>query len=340
MGEYRRARTVRLTLVGAERPADKWRNAERGEEGARDDTNSCAERPLAVGEVEAAGGEAGGLRKDIAHGGDVLDVEWEALVALAIEGDDHIGEDHELVRPHEGERAQERRVDGAEDRRRRADAEGEDGNDWRAEAGARAQSPRRVAEVLAQVVEPFESPHVATPLLDARGASELPPCGESRGAGAHAAFFERGGAELEVQAHFLLELARQLVAPEEKPKAPQQRAHSSGRLEDAGDGTRHAPVRFDLALELPASGSGEPIIPRAPVLVRLPPLADDPTLDEHALERRIEGTLLDAQHIRRGASDGVRDLEAVELPLTAERLEDEHVERAGGNGVAHDRSGR
>ena len=107
-------------------------------------------------------------------------------------------------------------------------------------------------------------------------------------------------------------------------------------LDPAGTGDREgdAPVGVHLALELLSSGGGELVVARAAILGGARPRAADPAFHQHALEGRVERSLLDAEHVARAALNRLRDLEAVQLAVAGDGGEDEHVEGAGRDRLA------
>ena len=98
-------------------------------------------------------------------------------------------------------------------------------------------------------------------------------------------------------------------------------------MEDALDGRAYPAVTCELLFELLAAGSSEPVVACPPVFLRSAPLARDPTLQKHPLQRGIERSFIDAQHVFGPSLDSIRDFEAMQLCSRLQRLQDQHVER-------------
>jgi hypothetical protein len=83
-----------------------------------------------------------------------------------------------------------------------------------------------------------------------------------------------------------------------------------------------------LDAELFVSGRGERVEPCPPVVGRDLPLGRHPSLDEHPLQRGIERSFFDREHVRGDHLNVLRDPVAVHR-LDGQRLQDQHLERAG-----------
>jgi hypothetical protein len=90
--------------------------------------------------------------------------------------------------------------------------------------------------------------------------------------------------------------------------------------------SRRGESRF-LDAELLSPGSRERVEARSPVVRRNLPRGQHPSLDEHPLQRRIQRSLFDRQHVRRQHLDVLRDAVAVHR-LDRQRLQNQHLERA------------
>src|SRR5690606_38767680 len=88
---------------------------------------------------------------------------------------------------------------------------------------------------------------------------------------------------------------------------------SLGRLENTRDGLRDARVLLEFPAELFGSRRGHLVVAGTAVFRSLAPFPDQPSLDHHALESRVERALLDVQDIAGGLLDRIRDLETVHL---------------------------
>jgi hypothetical protein len=138
------------------------------------------------------------------------------------------------------------------------------------------------------MVEPPPSPGIARCVGDAGDISELTSGCKRRVVRVESVSAELLGTELEVQSHLVAKVALHSAPMKwHRQMHPQltngHGAISSGGLKDAGDGEGNALVRFDFAIELPATGGGDAIVSRAPVLGRLRPRSGDPTLHQHPL---------------------------------------------------------
>src|SRR5688500_7706768 len=78
--------------------------------------------------------------------------------------------------------------------------------------------------------------------------------------------------------------------------------------------------------ELRAARRRQPVVARAAVVLRRPPEGGDPAAILEAMERRVERSVLDLQHVFGSLRDGVSDGVAVRRP-DRQRLEDEEIER-------------
>src|SRR5262245_709773 len=98
------------------------------------------------------------------------------------------------------------------------------------------------------------------------------------------------------------------------------------RIHHQGDDARHAVPRFLLGFELFASGAGESVIFGPRSLVADAPLALEPPLRLHAIERGVKAPFLHAQSVLRKLFEFLGDAPAVEV-AAREDAEHEHVER-------------
>src|ERR1700744_3050287 len=105
-------------------------------------------------------------------------------------------------------------------------------------------------------------------------------------------------------------------------------------LNDARDRAHHAFELRDLNAQLLATRRSELVVARPAVACRRAPLCGHPSLDEHALQCRIERTFLDLQHVLSGLLDRVGDLEAMQLAIPRESFQDQEIERSGRDFVA------
>src|ERR1700709_517267 len=101
--------------------------------------------------------------------------------------------------------------------------------------------------------------------------------------------------------------------PRYRSGVPQNAAHALGETGPA----------LLLLRELFAAGGGERIETGLPVLFRGAPFGAHPAVLLHAVERRIERALLDAEQLGRGLLNVRGDGVAVHLALRFERLEHE-----------------
>src|SRR5215831_8346568 len=85
----------------------------------------------------------------------------------------------------------------------------------------------------------------------------------------------------------------------------------------------------DLLLQLLPPGGRQLVEAGAPVVLRLTPLRFDPAFDRQALQRGVERTFLDLQHVVGSLLDVAGDSVAVHRPrVTLDGLEDEHLQRS------------
>src|SRR5262249_53673183 len=95
------------------------------------------------------------------------------------------------------------------------------------------------------------------------------------------------------------------AATETGSAAPIRRTpYRSASHEHPSDRSRYAVIALDLLLQPPPPRSRDPVVPSAPVLCRLPPFRCHPALQQQALQRGIERTLLHLQHILGVEPDG------------------------------------
>jgi hypothetical protein len=98
-------------------------------------------------------------------------------------------------------------------------------------------------------------------------------------------------------------------------------------IEDAGDDVGHAIPFIGFGKEAALARGGEPVIFGFSIVFRFTPFAGDPTLVFEAVERRVEGTLLDFETVFGNLLDAKKNTVAMKR---AERngFEDEHIEGA------------
>src|SRR5204862_7862217 len=101
---------------------------------------------------------------------------------------------------------------------------------------------------------------------------------------------------------------------------------SRRRAEDRCDGFGVADEAGALGAQVRAAGGGELVIARAPVVVGKSPLGSDECPFFHAMERVVEGALLDIEMAAGARLEPRRDLRAVH-GAPGECLQDEDVER-------------
>src|SRR5262249_51790020 len=123
--------------------------------------------------------------------------------------------------------------DDADDRGVRADAEREREHRHQREAGIARHPAQAVARVLSQVLEPAPAPRVAALLAQDRRVAEPPARGRVRLVGRDAGGARVRGAQVEVEAHLLGEIAV------EAPSA-QKHAHPAGELSQAHRSSSYA----------------------------------------------------------------------------------------------------
>jgi hypothetical protein len=96
-------------------------------------------------------------------------------------------------------------------------------------------------------------------------------------------------------------------------------------FQDAPDRNHHlVPVAHFLA-QAPPPGGGEPVEANAAARLGESFLRNDPTFELHAMEGRIERSLVDAQEFRGNLADALRDPPSVHR-TRRERLEYEQIE--------------
>src|SRR5687768_15044965 len=103
---------------------------------------------------------------------------------------------------------------------------------------------------------------------------------------------------------------------------------TSGGPQYSLDGAEEDLEVRELDAQLFPAGGGDGVEARAAFGGGLAPLGLDPALFLEPLERRIERSLFDSEHVARQAPDVLGDAIPVQRP-DAERLQDQHVERAG-----------
>jgi hypothetical protein len=93
-----------------------------------------------------------------------------------------------------------------------------------------------------------------------------------------------------------------------------------------------------LHAELLLARTGQPVISSPPVIFRRPPFTDDPTFNQHSLQRGIERAFLDFKNVVRVLLNAQRNALAVHR-ATFEGFENHHVKRAWWNfGARHEPS--
>jgi hypothetical protein len=90
-------------------------------------------------------------------------------------------------------------------------------------------------------------------------------------------------------------------------------APPSGSLQYSRDGGRDTFVLRTLGVQLLAAERGQIVVARATISGRNSPVCLHPTLDQHPLQARIEGTFFDLKHILTDLLDGTGDLESVKF---------------------------
>src|ERR1022692_2899475 len=99
----------------------------------------------------------------------------------------------------------------------------------------------------------------------------------------------------------------------------------SGWLDDPSNSRHHAFELADFGGQLLLPGGGQVVIPRAPVIFRLAPLGQDPSFNQHALQRWVERPFFHLQDIFRLLLDVLRDAIAMHRPQSRQAFEDQHV---------------
>ena len=118
----------------------------------------------------------------------------------------------------ERQRPEERRVDGAEDRRTRADAEGEDEDRARGEAPVAPEPPHRVPHVTRERVDRTEAAGIPRAVGDPGAAAERPARRPLGVAGRHPRGDVLLDLLLEVKPQLAIDLAFDSVPPERSSK--------------------------------------------------------------------------------------------------------------------------
>src|ERR1700691_96959 len=116
--------------------------------------------------------------------------------------------------------------------------------------------------------------------------------------------------------------------------SPLEFVQASNGLNDAGDCTHDALKLRNLDTELLFASGSERVITGPAVASSDTPFPNDPTLQQHALQRRIERAFLHLKNIVGGALNIVGNLISVELAADSEALEDQQIESAGGDFIA------
>ena len=130
--------------------------------------------------------------------------------------------------------SQHQRIDHAEERRVRADAEGQRDHRDRGESPVAPQHAHRVAHVAPRVLDPAEGSSVAVLFFHLLYSTERAPCGESRLLGCRAAPHVLRGELVQVRAHFFVESGVQLPSQEQRANPRQQCPHQSFRSAATG----------------------------------------------------------------------------------------------------------
>ena len=80
--------------------------------------------------------------------------------------------------------------------------------------------------------------------------------------------------------------------------------------------------------ELLASGGGQRVIPRAPIVLRLPPFGFHEAVEEESLECGVERALAHLEHVLRDLAQSLGDGVSMQ-GLVTQGAEDQEIERAG-----------
>src|SRR5687767_14475948 len=105
-----------------------------------------------------------------------------------------------------------------------------------------------------------------------------------------------------MRAQFVLEVAVVLVAPEERPLqhspwTPRHMSAFSGRTEHARDRLCEGIPARPLRLKVSPTGRCQPVILRALLVFRELPLGVDQAALLEAVERRVQRSVVDVQHV-------------------------------------------
>ena len=316
-------------LAGQERAAEQRPHPEHREETVGGLEAEHGLRALGAHEGHEPVTVGGDLREDARSRAPVAEVGKRNPVRFSAGAEARFVELHEAVGLLVGQRPQHDRVDQAEDGGGRADAQGQRGHDRRGEPRPPRQQPQREARVLHETVPEERASGLVEAL--ARGgdvaeraarrglaSSRLRPLSRSRSISSCRC------ASISASKSACVRRCRDTGSP-------------PGRL-----GPEHAPDRghdpapaAGGACELGAARARERVETGPAVVVGGPPLRVDPAPRLQALQRRIERSVLDEQHVVGGLLDGPRDALAV-LRAEHERAQDQEVQRALEQGHAVD----
>ena len=245
-------------------------------------------------------------------------------------------QDKQAIRVGQRQWQHPERVEHAERRRVGAEAERQRHGGHEGKRAALREDAKPVRHVLAEIVCPRHPPLIAAVLLEHGDVAERPPRRPARIVERHAARDVLGDEEVEMEGQLARDLGIDGVLPDQGPEALVRDAKETGdghvRLRSSGPFQyqshcgREAIPAGELALQLLAALARQRVELRAPAKVRLLPVGDDPALVLEAVERRVERSLLDRQHLVGELLDALGDRPTMKR-VARDGLEDEEVER-------------
>ena len=193
-----------------------------------------------------------------------------------------------------------------------------------------AQPANGVTDILSHVVEHTHRPHLACVLDGERDVAYRPPTCLRRIVCSEAVTLQCILPERAMGLDLLAQVGVVARPTEEVQQPSEERLHGinpSGRPQHALNRANHAVELGAFGGKLFAARGGECVVAGAAIVLRRTPFGLHPAVEEQPLERGIQRTLADAQHVV-GRQTQVLDDAIAMLRSADERLQDQELERA------------
>jgi len=253
---------------------------------------------------------------------------------------------NQAIRVRKRQRAEDDRVDDAEDCGGRTDTDGQRQRGDRGEPRHASELSQRITRVLPELVDPFCTAHISLPsfanaatgVVDSIEVAEATDGFGARDLGLEPTRDVFARAHLDVERELGVDFVGDARFPQEgsqlATECPRTRHGARwardgplGGQEDPRHGTREPSPFLGLGAQLLASRGGELVKLRLSPELGLTPLGFDPSFAFHAVERRVERAFFDDQLVGARVLEPPRD--GVPVPGSpAQGLEDQGVQRA------------